>query len=149
MKNQELIRFLNRLLSNYFVMYVKCHRYHWYVKGQQFFTLHHVFEEIYQMIGQEIDVIAERIFMIGGRPLATMSKYLDECTLVEASADDEVEEIIAQLKHDFLQLTKDIQTDGLPLAEAQQDEPTIDLLITNQGKLEKYIWMLSAYSEYQ
>lgn len=149
MKNQDLIQFLNRLLSNSFVMYVKCHRYHWFVKGRHFFTLHELFEEMYHMFGEEIDVIAERILMIGGKPLATMSKYLEESTLVEASADDEEDEIIAQLKQDYEQLTHDIQKDGLPLAEAVHDEPTIDMLISIQGKLEKYMWMLSAYREYQ
>ena len=116
MKNQDLIDFLNRTLSNYFVMYVKLHRYHWFVQGRHFFQLHELFEEMYDMFAEDLDVIAERILMIDGKPLATMSKYLEETTLVEASADDKEDEIMAQLKKDYEQIIKEIKEDGLPLA---------------------------------
>lgn len=149
MKNQDLIDFLNRTLSNYFVMYVKLHRYHWFVQGRHFFQLHELFEEMYDMFAEDLDVIAERILMIDGKPLATMSKYLEETTLVEASADDKEDEIMAQLKKDYEQIIKEIKEDGLPLASEQNDEPTTDMLISIQGKLEKYVWMLSAYRAYE
>src|SRR5690625_2795550 len=145
MENQNLIQFLNQLLSNYFVMYVKLHRYHWFVQGQHFFTLHEKFEEMYGMFHEDIDVLAERILMINGRPLATMAKYLDEKTLVEASADNKENEIITQLKDDYTQLISEIRDDGMKVAEKLGDEPTLDMLIGFQGKLEKYVWMLEAY----
>src|SRR5690625_2442445 len=97
MKNQKLIQFLNQLLSNYFVMYVKLHRYHWYVQGEQFFQLHQQFEEMYKTFGQDLDMIAERILMIDGQPFATMIKYIKEATLTEASADNLNSEMIDQL----------------------------------------------------
>lgn len=149
MKNQDLINFLNRMLSNYFVMYVKLHRYHWFVQGRHFFQLHELFEEMYNKFAEDLDVIAERILMIDGKPLATMSKYLDEATLVEASADDKEDEIMAQLMKDYEQIIREIKEDGLPLASEQNDEPTTDMLISIQGKLEKYVWMLSAYRAYE
>ncbi|MBT2215027.1 DNA starvation/stationary phase protection protein [Virgibacillus dakarensis] len=149
MENQRLINFLNQLLSNYFVMYVKLHRYHWYVQGRHFFQLHAQFEEMYQATANDLDEIAERILMINGKPLATMSKYLKEATIEEATADDKENEIIAQLCHDYEQIIKEIREDGLALAAEQKDEPTNDLLIGLQGKLEKYVWMLQAYEAYE
>src|SRR5690625_6778192 len=77
MKNQKLIQFLNQLLSNYFVMYVKLHRYHWYVQGEQFFQLHQQFEDMYKTFGQDLDMIAERILMIDGQPLDRKSTRLN------------------------------------------------------------------------
>lgn len=76
MDNQKLINFLNQLLSNCFVMYVKLHRYHWYVQGQHFFQLHALFEEMYTTIADDIDELAERVLAIDGKPLATMIKYI-------------------------------------------------------------------------
>lgn len=145
MKNQKLVGFLNQLLSNYFVMYVKLHRYHWYVKGRHFFQLHEKFEEMYLMFADELDALAERILMIDGQPLATMVKYIKEATLTEANADDLEDEMIAQLIKDYQQIISEISTDGLIYAAEIKDEPTADLLITFQAKLEKYIWMLEAY----
>lgn len=144
MENQNLITFLNQLLSNYFVMYVKLHRYHWYIQGRGFFTLHDVFEEMYEMFHENIDELAERILMIGGRPLATMTKYLDEKTLDEANADNEEHEMLEQLIYDYEQMIQEIVHEGMKLASMLEDEPTLDLLIQYQSKLEKYVWMLRA-----
>lgn len=148
MENQNLVNFLNQLLSNYFVMYVKLHRYHWFVQGRHFFRLHEKFEEMYDMFGEDLDVIAERILMIGGKPLATMAKYLDEATLEEATADDKETEMMNQLKGDYEQIIDEIRESGMRLAEELKDEPTLDMLISIQGKLEKYVWMLRAYLAY-
>jgi len=147
--NQKLINYLNQLLSNYFVMYVKLHRYHWFVQGRHFFALHEKFEEMYNMFADDIDKIAERILMIDGKPLAIMEKYLKETTLEEATADDKENEMISRLKKDYEQIINEIKQEGLPLAEENKDEPTVDMLISLQGKLEKYVWMLTAYQAYE
>lgn len=148
MENQRLINFLNQLLSNHFVLYVKLHRYHWYVQGRHFFTLHEKFEEMYTDVAEDSDEIAERILMIEGKPLATMSMYLKEATLVEASADDKESELISQLYDDLTQLNKEIRSSGLKLARELEDGPTEDLLLTIQAKTEKRCWMLRAYMAY-
>lgn len=145
MNNQHLINFLNQLLSNYFVMYVKLHRYHWYVQGKNFFRLHEKFEEMYEMFHEDLDVVAERILMIDGKPLATMAKYLEETTLSEANADDQEDEMITQLIKDYEQIVSEIVNEGMTLASDAEDEPTLDMLINFQSKLEKDLWMLNAY----
>src|SRR5690625_856994 len=126
MENQKLINFLNQLLSNQFVMYVKLHRYHWFVQGRHFFQLHEKFEELYNMHAADLDEVAERILKIDGKPLATMIKYLKEATLEEANADDKENEIIAQLTKDYQQIITEIRDEGIPLASEQNDEPTAD-----------------------
>lgn len=149
MDNQKVINFLNQQLSNYFVMYVKLHRYHWFVQGRHFFQLHETFEEMYQMVAADLDEIAERILMIHGKPLATMSKFLKETTINEANADDKEDEMIAQLIQDYEQIISEIREYGMRLAEEEKDEPTVDMLISIQTKLEKYVWMLKAYRAYE
>lgn len=149
LENQKLINFLNQLLSNYFVLYVKLHRYHWFIQGKHFFILHEKFEEMYNQIALDLDAIAERILMINGKPLATMVKYLKESTLEEATADDKEMEIIKQLLHDYSKIVSEIKESGMPLADEMKDEPTTDMLTDLQGSLEKNIWMLEAYSAYE
>jgi len=149
MENQKLINFLNQLLSNQFVMYVKLHRYHWFVQGRHFFQLHEKFEELYNMHAADLDEVAERILKIDGKPLATMIKYLKEATLEEANADDKENEIIAQLTKDYQQIITEIRDEGIPLASEQNDEPTADMLISIQAKLEKYVWMFGSYRAYE
>lgn len=149
MSNQNLINFLNQELSNLNVLYVKLHRYHWFVQGKHFFTLHSFFEELYNETAEDIDELAERVLAIGGKPLATMSKYLDEATLVEASADDKETEMLIQLHKDYNQLIEEIKATGHKLAEEVNDEPTGDLLTGLQTKYEKHVWMLRATLAYE
>lgn len=126
-------------------MYVKLHRYHWFVRGPHFFQLHTVFEEMYREFANDLDMVAERVLMIEGKPFASMSKYLEEATIVEANADDTELEIVEQLLKDYTRLVSEIKEQGIPLAEENKDEPTLDLLVGLQQDYEKYIWMLSAY----
>lgn len=147
MNNQKLVDFLNQLLANYFVMYVKLHRYHWYVQGKHFFQLHDKFKEMYQMFAKDLDELAERILMIHGRPFATMEKFIKETTLIEANADNTEEEMINQLIEDYQQIITEIVEEGIEKASNVDDEPTIDLLVAFQTQLEKYVWMLNAYQE--
>lgn len=44
---------LNQQVANFSILYVKIHNYHWYVKGEQFFTLHAKFEELYNDVTQK------------------------------------------------------------------------------------------------
>src|SRR5699024_8860303 len=132
-------------LSNQFVMYVKLHRYHWFVQGRHFFQLHEKFEELYNMHAGDLDEVAERILMIDGKPLATMIKYLKEATLEEANADDKENEIIAQLTKDYQRIMREQRDERIPIASEQNDEAQADMVISIQAKLEKYVWMSHAY----
>ncbi|WP_085521863.1 Dps family protein [Tuberibacillus sp. Marseille-P3662] len=145
--NKHLINFMNQELSNFNVMYVKLHRYHWFIQGQHFFVLHKFFEELYKEMAQDIDNMAERILAVGGKPLAVMSKYLEQATLVEANADDEEEEVIQQLHEDYDQMVREIREEGYKLTDQANDEPTHDMLVELQGRFEQHIWMLSSYME--
>ncbi|WP_425442090.1 Dps family protein [Sediminibacillus massiliensis] len=144
-ENQRLVNFLNQELSNFAVLYIKLHRYHWYVTGRHFFKLHEVFEDLYNEAAEDLDELAERILAIGGKPLATMHKYIKEATLYEAQADDTEHEIITQLAKDYQTMVDEIKGKGVKMAEELNDQPTADLLNEIQGRLEKHIWMLQAY----
>jgi starvation-inducible DNA-binding protein len=49
---------LNVLLANYSIFYQNTRGAHWNIKGDQFFTLHPKFEELYNNLILKIDAIA-------------------------------------------------------------------------------------------
>lgn len=108
MEFEDKLLQLNRLLANFFVMYVKLHRYGWYVKGEQRVTLQPMFKSNTAVCKEHIDQIVELILALGGQPYATMVKYVKEATIPEATADDEVHEMMEQLISDTDILLKDI-----------------------------------------
>ncbi len=140
-QNEDLVEFLNQELSNFSVLYIKLHRYHWFIQGNMFFELHQKFEDWYEETAKAIDVAAERILSIHGRPLATMSMFLKKATIREAEADDEPSEMLRVLHDNFKQISGEL-SEGRKLCDALDDAVTADLLTQWQAKLEKYQWML-------
>src|SRR5690625_1436613 len=82
---KELTLFLNRVLSNYFVLYVKLHRYTWFTEGEHIFQLQYIYKEMYEEIKKDIHKIVDHILSINGIPYATMIKFIKEATIEEAT----------------------------------------------------------------
>ncbi len=134
---------MNVQLSNWAVLYVKLHHFHWYVKGPHFPTLHAKFEELYDLAAEKLDELAERILTIGGRPLSTMKEYLDKATLQEASKGGSEDNMLQQAVQDLQALVAGLQQ-AAKLAEEAGDDATTDLFVGQIGELQKQIWLLSA-----
>lgn len=75
---------LNHLLADFAVEYHKLQNYHWYIKGKDFFNVHAKLEEFYNYMNDGIDDIAEKILMIGGKPIASMAEFIEYSQIKEA-----------------------------------------------------------------
>jgi len=140
----QIYEVLNRQISNWMVLYVKLHNYHWYVKGPQFFTLHTKFEELYNEASLHIDELAERLLALGGEPVATMKKALEISTISEAPGNEKAEKMVEALVEDFSQIVAELKK-GMELAEQTDDETTGDMLLAIHSSLEKHLWMLKSF----
>lgn len=140
----SLEQVLNEQVANLNVLYVKIHNYHWYVKGENFFTLHVKFEELYNDVTEKMDAIAEGLLTIKGSPAATMKEYLEISTIQEASGKEDERAMVQALVEDFATLSESFQ-EGIELADKEGDEATADLLTGFKGDLEKHMWMLRTY----
>ena len=136
--------FLNQFLSNLHILNTKFYHYHWFVKGENFFTLHEQFENLYTEGHQNIDEIAERILMIGGTPYSTLKEYLTHATLVEAEGDLTSREMVAATVSDLEQLAGELK-EGIEIASEENDPVTEDMLIGILSSYEKTIWLLKSY----
>ncbi len=135
---------LNKQLADWNVLYVKLHNYHWYVKGGDFFTLHAKFEELYNEASIHIDELAERVLIIGGKPLATMREYLDTSRINEANKLVKAEEMVQDLIHDYQYLIEELK-DGMDITGYENDSVTHDMLLAIREQLSKHVWMLKAF----
>ncbi|WP_432707057.1 Dps family protein [Gottfriedia acidiceleris] len=135
---------LNKQIADWNILFVKLHNYHWYVKGSNFFTLHTKFEEFYNEASLHIDELAERVLIIGGKPLATMREYLDTSSLKEANKNITSDEMVLDITKDYNYLIEELK-DGMEIAESENDSVTHDLLLAIREQLAKHVWMLTAY----
>ncbi|PGM51960.1 Dps family protein [Bacillus sp. AFS053548] len=135
---------LNKQIADWNILFVKLHNYHWYVKGPNFFTLHTKFEEFYNEASLHIDELAERVLIIGGKPLATMREYLDTSSLKEANKNITSDEMVQDITKDYNYLIEELK-DGMEIAESENDSVTHDVLLAIREQLAKHVWMLTAY----
>ncbi|WP_077210562.1 Dps family protein [Bacillus dakarensis] len=135
---------LNVQISNWNILYTKLHRFHWYVKGPLFFTLHEKFEELYNEAGLVVDELAERLLAIGGEPVATMKEYLETATLTETNNETKASEMVAALVTDYKAIKEQL-VQLAELAEENNDVITNDLAVGLIEKIDTHVWMLTAY----
>ncbi|KLT15579.1 general stress protein [Neobacillus vireti] len=123
---------------------MKTHHFHWYVKGENFFTLHVKFEELYTESALHLDTIAERMLAIGVSPTATLKEQLEIASVEEAAGGENAREMVRTLADDFNTICTEL-TEGITAAEDNDDQPTADMFIAIRTSLEKHKWMLEAY----
>jgi len=69
-----MVELLNQLLADYANLISMTLEAHWNVRGSQFFTLHKLFEQLYEDLNGELDTLAERISILGGFALGGWQK---------------------------------------------------------------------------
>jgi len=136
---------LNKQVANWSVLYVKLHNYHWYVSGQQFFTLHNKFQELYEEAAINIDELAERLLALQGKPEATMKRYLETSSVKEATGTETAEQMVDSIIADFTVIIGELK-EGMTKAVENGDDTTADMLLAIHKTLEKHVWMLKAFN---
>ena len=135
---------LNLQIANWSILYTKLHRFHWYVKGPLFFTLHAKFEELYDESALVVDQVAERLLAIQGEPIATMKEYLETATIQESNNETKAADMVATLVKDYTQINESLKQ-LVEITEAENDTITNDLAVGLIEKIDTHLWMLNAY----
>ncbi|TVX97113.1 Dps family protein [Cohnella terricola] len=134
---------LNVQLSNWSVLYIKLHHYHWYVKGPHFPVLHAKFEELYELAALKLDELAERILAIEGNPVSTMKEFLAHATIKEADKAKSENDMLSATIADLRELIEGLQA-ASEAAEDGKDTATADILTGQIEELQKQVWMLKS-----
>ncbi|WP_191555815.1 Dps family protein [Metabacillus idriensis] len=142
--SEKLVQTVNKQVANWTVLYEKLHNYHWYVKGQNFFTLHEKFEELYNEAHVHIDELAERLLALEGAPVATLKECLELSAVSEAEGKETAEQMVQTVYDDFSKVADELK-EGMDLADEVGDETTGDMLLAIHQSLEKHNWMLKSF----
>lgn len=141
---QKLEQLLNQQVANLNVLYTKLHHFHWFVKGENFFTLHAKFQELYEEVTLQLDEVAERLLALKLKPVSSLKDSLAAATIKEAGGNENATQMVQQIIADFTQLRQEAQG-AITFAEEQEDSVTADLLTGIAASLDKHVWMLNAY----
>jgi len=145
-ETEEIANDLNILLSSFQVYYQNLRGIHWNIRGKRFFDLHVKFEELYNDAQLKIDLIAERVLTIGGKPLHTFQDYVENNRIKvgkNISVDEEAVHLIVTSLSELLKIERDI----LNKTDEANDEGTNSLMSDFIKEQEKTIWMMQAWLE--
>ena len=68
----ELVALLNQTLADTADLYSQTKQAHWNVKGKDFYQLHLLYDELAEKLEEPMDLVAERIVLLGGYAFGTV-----------------------------------------------------------------------------
>lgn len=145
LETAEIVVKLNELMANYFVHYNKLRNFHWNVEGQDFFELHQEFENEYNSVKKNIDIIAERIRVFGIKPSMTIPEILEISEIKEVKANQMTPlAMVTDLLKDF-DILHHKMLDVINAALETGDNVTEQIVTDFMRDLEKRNWMLTSW----
>ena len=138
---EQVAKHLSKLLADTYSLYLKTHSFHWNVTGEQFNSLHLMFETQYNELWLAADEVAERIRTLDVFAPGSYSQFAKLSSIKEESGVPEWKEMVRQLVegHEIAAATA---RDTLKAANAAGDDGTADMATGRLQAHEKTAWML-------
>ena len=137
---------LNQLLADTMTLRDLYKKHHWQVSGPTFYQLHLLFDKHFNEQSELVDLIAERIMMLGGVSVA-MSADVAETTLIPRPPRGR-EEVPVQISR-LLQAHEIVLKEAREMARSaaeQGDDGTNDLLVSNVIRTnEMQVWFVAEH----
>ena len=137
---------LNQVLADTITLRDLYKKHHWQVSGPTFYQLHLLFDKHFGEQNELVDLIAERIMMLGGVSLA-MSADVAETTLIPRppKGREEVPVQLSRLLHAHEIVLKEARAMARKAAE-DGDDGTNDLLVSNVIRTnEMQVWFVAEH----
>src|SRR5438552_15687887 len=137
---------LNQLLADTLTLRDLYKKHHWQVSGPTFYQLHLLFDKHFNEQNELVDLIAERIMMLGGVSIA-MSADVAEMTLVPRppKGREEVPVQVSRLLHAHEIVLKEARTMARQAAQ-DSDDGTNDLLVSSVIRTnEMQVWFVAEH----
>lgn len=142
---KPVVDHLNDLLANYHIHYQKLRGCHWNVKGQNFFTLHIKFEELYNNAVLTIDELAERVLTLGKPPVSTFADYIKISKIKEINTIGLKDTSMVKAIIDDMATLISLEREIMEISEKAGDDGTNDMINKFMQFKEKNTWMLRSF----
>lgn len=139
--NKEVVENLSKFLANLAIVYYKTHGFHWNVKGENFYSLHLMFEKFYTKLWKSMDEVAERMRALNAIAPPNYVELLQKATIKENETAPQGHIMVQILLDDYLELANQAHQVS-KVATTHGDLVTADMMIRKANFLEKAAWML-------
>ncbi|NBX52783.1 MAG: DNA starvation/stationary phase protection protein [Proteobacteria bacterium] len=143
MKNHQTLEALEKVLADSYALMLKTQNYHWNVVGDNFKSLHEMFQLQYEELFGAIDELAERIRSLGSKVDGTFDHFKKYSDIKSGNKDFSAQEMIKDLIFDHEIIVKQLHK-SIKISQQEGDESSADIFIQRAKAHEKTIWMLVA-----
>lgn len=126
------------VFASTYALYLKTQNFHWNVTGNQFASLHLMFQSQYEALAEAVDELAEQIRVIGESVPATFSELTALSTTVDSKTGLTATEMLCELLAGNLSLANMIEQ----VISKCEDEGTAAILSERLVWHQKTAWML-------
>jgi starvation-inducible DNA-binding protein len=140
------VKVLNQVLADTMVLRDMYKKHHWQVTGETFYQLHLLFDKHYEAQSELVDLLAERIQLLGGISIA-MAHDVVETTKIERPPRGR-EEVPVQLSRllEAHELILKESREGAKDATEREDDGTNDLLVSDVIRTnELQVWFIAEH----
>lgn len=142
---EDVIAQLNQHLADTLDLYTQTKQAHWNVKGQEFYQLHLMFDEHAAHALEWIDLVAERVVILGGYANGTVRMSAGATALDEFPTDiTSGLEYVAALVERWSAYANSIR-EGIDAADEAGDATTADLLTEISRQADMDLWFQQAH----
>ncbi len=137
---------LNQTLADTITIRDLYKKHHWQVAGQTFYQLHLLFDKHYEEQANLVDLIAERIQLLGGISIAMAADVAEETRIPRPPRGrEEVPVQISRLLEAHELILRQAR-EAATLADVAEDSGTNDLLVSNVIRTnEMEVWFLAEH----
>ncbi|MGI8641315.1 MAG: Dps family protein [Pyrinomonadaceae bacterium] len=139
--NDAIVQSLQKQVANAFILYLNYKHYHWQTFGPLFRDLHRLFDEFADEVYVTIDVMAERVRMIGQNPVSRIEEFQKTATIKSAADGSDMRKMIKEADTNAIQIIKEMR-EAIKTADDNDDPGTADVLTRFVQIHEKHEWWL-------
>jgi len=145
----EVIKVLNRTLADTVILESQAKFAHWNVKGQDFYGLHELFDDIAEMFEEQADRIGERITALGGQALGTAGLAVANRGVPAMPHDIVHGMAFVDVLADQLAVHDAGLHEAIQVAQGYDDIDSVDLLNDVSLEVSEKLWFLEAHLQTQ
>ncbi|MCS6990059.1 MAG: DNA starvation/stationary phase protection protein [Chloroherpetonaceae bacterium] len=134
---------LDQHIASAAMLSTKYKKFHWYVSGPFFKSLHELFDEHYKQLIDIIDDLAERSRAIGGYPVGTMREFIELSLVSDADGTMFSPLEMVETLHADTDKIIDALHEHIQLATKDNDPGTADILTQVTQVYQKQAWYLA------
>lgn len=143
MKN-AVTKGLSKCLAETYALYLNTQKCHWNVEGPDFASLHHMFEEQYEILEDYVDVLAERIRGLGAYAPGSFIEFEELSNVPQIEGLALIPEKMIKILLKGYEILTHSMKEAMEIAEKEDDAGTADILLGQIEQHDKTVWMLQS-----